>query len=520
MLARVRMTAIAAIAGLALTGLAGTTALATSSQATHTVRIRVTGIDRSGHKTAVYAIIYGTNYIPIFTDGSRAVRVPKGLAWVGAAVYTVNSQHVVTSTTMVMRKVDITRGETIDLDARAGKLVRFSLAVAGAQETTESAQACVGGNFVPGAPVYAEAVQAPLYVVPVRAKGFAFGYASSWQTTNASYLLSGQHVGGVPSKPHYKATVSRLARVQVSLGTGEAIGGYQGLEMTRQTRCGLEQFVQAAAPPATALAEYISPGTWQVEASGYRSFWQSTRDFAARHRYSETFGAAVWGPGQDFPDTDGTQITLNPEGPISDPQQTSFVCCDLSRITLSLGKHTIKHEVLSELDEQRSFTATLPRPGWYTMRDVSWRRVPGLKTPAAELSPRVSLVWRFHAAPAGIVSGTGLFMAITATHFLPRGLSLQNQATPGATTVVQVQVVRPQQQGVQSPPRYRLKTVRVQMSINGGKTWQTVRLVRHGSYWLATVHDPASGYVSLRSTVTDSHGDSTVQTIDRAYAIS
>jgi hypothetical protein len=33
------------------------------------------------------------------------------------------------------------------------------------------------------------------------------------------------------------------------------------------------------------------------------------------------------------------------------------------------------------------------------------------------------------------------------------------------------------------------------------------------------VHDPASGYVALRSVVTDTRGDSTTETIYRAYAI-
>ena len=59
----------------------------------------------------------------------------------------------------------------------------------------------------------------------------------------------------------------------------------------------------------------------------------------------------------------------------------------------------------------------------------------------------------------------------------------------------------------------------VQMSVNDGATWRTLKLTPRGGYWLATVPDPASGYVSLRSVVTDVHGDSTVQTIDRAFAI-
>jgi len=43
--------------------------------------------------------------------------------------------------------------------------------------------------------------------------------------------------------------------------------------------------------------------------------------------------------------------------------------------------------------------------------------------------------------------------------------------------------------------------------------------VRDGSYWLTTIRDPAAGYVSLRSTVTDVAGDATVETVYDAYGI-
>ena len=43
---------------------------------------------------------------------------------------------------------------------------------------------------------------------------------------------------------------------------------------------------------------------------------------------------------------------------------------------------------------------------------------------------------------------------------------------------------------------------------------------RRGSHWTATVHDPASGFVSLRSIAVSEKGDSTVQTIYNAYGIS
>jgi hypothetical protein len=62
--------------------------------------------------------------------------------------------------------------------------------------------------------------------------------------------------------------------------------------------------------------------------------------------------------------------------------------------------------------------------------------------------------------------------------------------------------------------------VRLEASNDGGKTWHLVPVVAHRTFWLAQVPDPASGYVALRSIVTDIKGDSTVETIYRAYGIS
>ncbi len=62
--------------------------------------------------------------------------------------------------------------------------------------------------------------------------------------------------------------------------------------------------------------------------------------------------------------------------------------------------------------------------------------------------------------------------------------------------------------------------MRVLVSFNDGKTWQRLAITRVHGIWRAVVHDPATGYVSLRSLVTDVHGDSTEQTVYRAYAVS
>jgi hypothetical protein len=104
------------------------------------------------------------------------------------------------------------------------------------------------------------------------------------------------------------------------------------------------------------------------------------------------------------------------------------------------------------------------------------------------------------------------------TTYEPRGLSTANQAEPGATTTVEFQVAR---NGVDGTPvrQYSLREVRVLASFNGGQTWHRLTISRSGRDWLAVVHDPASGYVTLRSIVMDVKGDSTTETIYRAYAI-
>ena len=521
MKSRTRVAALTAVVSLGLAGLIGTASAATPSLTTHTVRIKVTGIDRNGHKTAVFATIMGTNYAPIYTTGN-AVSVPKGPAWVGAEVdTTTGSQHLLASATLVMRQVTISRSETIVLNARGGKLVKFSLGVPGAQETGEIAQACVGGEFAAGAPVEAGEIATPLYVVPVRAKGFSFGYASTWQTAKASYLISGQRGGGIPSTPHFRATPAGLAKVQMTLRTGETVGQYEDIRVIRQTSCGVQQFLPVDNPDGESFAQYVSAGTYVIWTDGHRAFWLHTLRLAARHSYSDTYGAAAFGPGQDFPTVWEHEFQFQSATPMADPQHNSSACCDVSSMTLSYRGHVVKHAVQSQYRQDREFTVHLPSasPAWYTLRVVAWRHTPGAKVPASILSSRVSLYWHFRTSPEPGVPLDAKLVPVTVARCVPRGLNLENQAPPGASTVVAVSVVRPAASSDISPPKYRLRRVQVQASVNGGKTWRTVHLVKHGGYWLATVPDPASGYVALRSTVVDSHGDKSVETIYRAYAI-
>jgi hypothetical protein len=53
----------------------------------------------------------------------------------------------------------------------------------------------------------------------------------------------------------------------------------------------------------------------------------------------------------------------------------------------------------------------------------------------------------------------------------------------------------------------------------GGTTWHAGTAKHSGSTWSTAVHDPASGRVALRSTVTDTHGDTSTTTVYNAYSV-
>jgi hypothetical protein len=57
-------------------------------------------------------------------------------------------------------------------------------------------------------------------------------------------------------------------------------------------------------------------------------------------------------------------------------------------------------------------------------------------------------------------------------------------------------------------------------SSTDGSHWTALTVSHTASGYSAVVQNPASGHVYLRATVTGSHGDTSTETIYRAYAIS
>lgn len=130
------------------------------------------------------------------------------------------------------------------------------------------------------------------------------------------------------------------------------------------------------------------------------------------------------------------------------------------------------------------------------------------------MSPEVDLAWRFYASPAQNQAAEGFW-----TSFTPVGLTRSNQAAPRSTTTINVRPYRGPANPGSPIPSEAVSKVQV-WSSGDGVHWTALAVSHSPSGWTVQVHNPASGYVYLRAKVTGSHGDTSIETVHKAYAIS
>jgi hypothetical protein len=489
------------------------------------VTVRVVGLNRDGLVVKQLPAVFLRWTGQFYRSNGQAVRVQPGGYLVGAAVPTGN-----TSETLVVRHLMIRKSETITLNAEHGTLVRVALTGVTASQESEAVSACLeaSGNQVIPATAYGGAGVA-IYAVPVRSASVGFSYQASWQGAGgAGYDLTGSRAGGIPGQLSFRQSAGQLARLSVAVRAGvnpaTAISWAVTPGNYYQSLCSYG-VVGAQTTEPFATTQYVTPGQWTTNVDTfYQNYFVGfnylVRNLAGRHSYRQAFGAAAAGPGANFPAIDGNIFRYD----ASDLADTPGIvyggdqCCVRSMVTLRTGGHVVTTAKLNEWRGNSYLQKVLTKAGWYTFDVSAARWNPHGTEPAGLLSNRVTLAWRFHVTPVP-PAGVNREFPVTVTTMEPRGLSALNQAKPGATTTLQLLVVRAGQPD-QPAARYPLTSVRVLASVNGGATWQTLTISRQHGYWLATVHDPPSGYVALRSVVTDAHGDRSVETIYRAYGVS
>ena len=486
----------------------------------------MSGLNRNGHVVSALPAVFLASQSGAFyvSYHGESVRLPRGGYLVGTSVPTGN-----TSETLVVRHVIIRSSGVVTMNAEHGRLLRVALTGVTATAGNEAASACLSnsGNMVIHADAYG-GNGVKIYAVPFRSPNVRFSYQASWQDASGiGYHLTGSSRGGIPGRLSFTQAASALAKLTVAVRdrVNPATSILYQLSPGNyfQSLCAYSD-VNAQASEPSSTTQYVTPGRWTTEVdtmfrNDFIGFNYVVQRFAARHHYSQTYGAAVAGPLHNFPNITGNIFRYDASGlfdvpstPLGDDQ-----CCARSVLTLKRGSHLVARVLRSEWRGRSFFQRTLIRAGWYTFDVNASRFNPHGAEPSNLLSSHMTLKWRFHVTPVP-PAGIAKELPVTVTVYRPRGLSADNLASPGGTTVVPFHILRGGQPGAPAP-RYAFKAIRVLASFNGGRTWKTLKISRQGSGWLTSVPDPLTGYVALRSIVTDVHGDRTVQTIYRAYSV-
>jgi hypothetical protein len=528
----------AAVVAIALTaaGIAALTlAAAASAAATRSrdVTVTIKGIGRFGqavtipdNQTGLWRLS-GSDNGPTFANIHGVYHVPAGEYLVGG--YVPVRSDPASGNTLVVQRVDIRSSSVITLDSRGGKPVSVALTGVTAVQQSMSAGVCVGGGS--GSRAWSldflQSYQAPggsNYVKPLAAKDLSFIYQSSFiGQDGAVYDLAGIHRGGLPANAAFSQSAASLARITIGARAGTVPGdssqGFLAWQVSAGGDCATQWFMPSPAVLPWRASQQVTPGQWNVDELSVNlnppySFADTVHALSGRE-YTTTFNNAVAGPTTGVPVLASGVLCSEPDVIYGDPAATGWQQDGTGTVTLLRSGRVVGRRGLG-----RPCFRLGHRTGWYTMQETAVHAKPVTGIQPATLSTKITLSWRFRVPflTEPYYDLERQMPAVLAT-FAPAGLSAQNQALGGGTTTIVLRVIRNGGYGATVIPRYRLRAVRVQFSLNDGATWQSVPVTARHGYWVLKVADPPSGFVSLRSTVTDVNGNSSTETIYRSYAI-
>lgn len=524
--------ALGSIAAVTLVnaGLPGVLSSTSTASAVTLTSVVVRSIDRSGVASQlkgffrpVAARFLRNGYEePYYATLNGVLRLPSGTYLIGMDIPTYGPGDVQVSDTLAARVLRIgTSGgtRTITVDARLGRAVRVSLTLPGASQQFAEATLCASTSAYKGRwglDLAAGGHSGKLYAVPSQASNLRFIMGSVWQGADGSQYGLGASTPGIPRHPDFSYAPSDLAtlRFRVASGTTPGVSGSLDEWFSGPCQAGGPGVAQIAKPGQA--IEHVSAGRWdtQLTVRGPSDYGlQVVQDAAAGHAYTATFGSAVYGPGiyalPRFASGRFGFLSVGLEDLFQDPASNSGRFPSDGILRLAAGRQIIRTYRFSP---GTLFTAELRNPGWYTIRLTARPVPPPQGVAPATLSTKVGLTWRF-AETAHDLATLGP-VPVSVTTFRPQGLSLRNQAALSSVTPIRLVIRRGQ------PDRaHQIKTVQLEVSRDGGVSWHAVRVTGQAGGWLAKVPNPFSGFVSLRSIVTDVRGDRTVETVYRAYEV-
>jgi subtilisin family serine protease len=268
-------------------------------------------------------------------------------------------------------------------------------------------------------------------------------------------------------------------------------------------------------PAGGTVTEYLSPGPWETlsdtfygPASGFEGAWgevEPTVTYRAGHAYQDSWGSAALGVASDTTRLGNviTPVILPDSASASRHLDEDLVTNGLSgTITLRRGAAVVG---TGSIVNQPAFT--VPAAGArYTLsatmrRSVSW----------STLGTAAQATWTFR---SGHVAGAK--PAVLPLWDVRIGGAFDSLDRAPAGRPFRLTVVPDVPAGA---ARAQITSIAVRASFDNGRTWHRLVLHRDGAgRWTTTVTPPrGAAFVSLSASLTDAAGNSTQQTVIRAY---
>ncbi|MFD1535701.1 S8 family serine peptidase [Nonomuraea guangzhouensis] len=409
------------------------------------------------------------------------------------------------------------------LDTRKAKPIRFTVDDPTAVTSGWVEMWVINGSWGLGWSGGAPDPSARYFVLASKQPGLKYVTRMHFHKKDASptpyrYDLVDERRDGIPEDPTYTARVKDLDKVTTTFrGAGTAAKGdyFAAVVPDDSMPDGFLTPTKDVPLPGT-LTEYRTRGyKWSSALQVGESMVMGAAKPIGSGDDRQTWGVAVSGPSfatlgawreKDTVTFDGARLLS--EGV---PGRVGMDGAATGTISLAKGD-----QVISKVDYTKCglwdsdacrLTADLPaEPATYTLSATAGRQVP-----YSTLSTKVESTWTFRSAS----TSTREALALTAVRYAPTGLDEYNRAKPGSSTRLPIWIERNP-----GAPSAAVKSIRLQMSVDDGATWQNIPVRAEGSGWTARVTNPrTAGFVSLRATSSDTAGSTVSQTIHRAYAV-
>ncbi|MET8042970.1 S8 family serine peptidase [Micromonospora sp. NPDC005215] len=493
-----------------------------------TVRhLDATGAAAEGYFTSLVRLDNLQSYELYDPDGTVDIRLPRGRYGLVSSIFTGD----VDAASLARPELVIGDDTAVTLDARKARPVRSAVP----DRSAKPALVDIGATFL--APDGASSGFGILSFDftglatgqvgrAVSGKQFVSTISSQWADLEVAhspylYALSETFPGRLPTGFDKTYRSSELATV-----TQQFKGGYSGLKGERVVYPHLDPDLSgwAAGVPTVVPGQRVEHyNTRGVRWSSELTFWAPVEEWWTEFRAGltteprayrpgrhtrESWGSAPYGPSFPTPRWPGQgvtrlgddiQVDVQLYGDAEGHPGGSFV--DTARTAL------YRNGVLVGESPDAGFGEFAVPPG-----AAAYRLEVSAKRSFTDLSTEVSTAWTFRSRH--VPGADYRRLPVSAIRFTPP-LDADNTARAGRSLVIPVQVKR--QPGVAGS---RLTKLTVDVSYDGGRTWQAAQ-VRHGGHgWTATVKHPAgAGHASLRATARDAAGTTVTERIIQAYRL-